>query len=484
MHPLDRFRETRLLPVIAGLAILAVALFILHVATILPPFIWAAVTAYLAHPLVRRIQRASHLPRGVIIGVFYIAFIGLLTFIAVQVVPTLFNQTRALVNALPELINTAQDEFLREPQIQIGDITIDTGELITQATQLAQQLATRFGQEAVPLVLYTVGLLIKVLVYLLTTFYLLLQGDRLIGGIQKLAPSRHQGTVGRIIQRVNGTFGAYIRAQLALFAIVSFTTFITLSVLQVEYALALAIATGILELIPIIGPWVAAGSAILVGLSQGTTPFDWSPIQLAAVIGFSYFALRMAQDHLIIPQLIGRVVRLHPVLVIFGLLVGSTTGGILGLLLAVPTLAALKIIIMEVLEELRHPPARRVVLLQESGSLQEFMDGFNEYLNQNVVLLVAHEAITWDDLEMVQELADEAIRRDTRIQVVTPDPVAASISTAVGIEVITRDRLNGEIQSGVGPGEPGHQPTERRPARLRAGHPIKVGREAQEEQVR
>ncbi len=483
MHPLDRFRETRLLPVIAGLAILAVALFILHIASILPPFIWAAVTAYLAHPLVKRIQRATRLPRGVVIGVLYIVFIGLLIFVAVQVVPTLYAQTRALVTSLPQLINTAREELLREPQIHIGGITIDTRDLSIQATQLAQQLATRFGQEAVPLVLHTVELLIKMLVYLLTTFYLLLQGDDLISGIQKLAPSRHQGTVGRIIQRVNGTFGAYIRAQLALFAIVSFTTFITLSVLQVEYALALAIATGILELIPIIGPWVAAGSAILVGLSQGTTPFNWSPVQLAAVIGFAYFALRMAQDHLIIPQLVGRVVRLHPVLVIFGLLVGSTTGGILGLLLAVPTLAALKIIILEVIQELRHPPARRVVLLQEPGALQDFADGVWEYRHQHVVLLVAEEAMSWDDLELVEELADVAIRNDTRIQVVTPDPVAASIATAAGIEVITQDRLTGEERAGEEPATPGHEPEKRR-ARLRAGHAIKLGPEAQEEHVR
>ena len=484
MHPLDRFRETRLLPVIAGLAILAIALFILHVASILPPFIWAAVTAYLAHPLVKRIQRATRLPRGVVIGVLYVIFIGILIFVAVQVVPTLFDQTRAFVNSLPALINTAQDELLREPQIRIGGITIDTRDFSTQATLLAQQLVTRFGKEAVPLALYTVGLLVKVLVYLLTTFYLLLQGDGLINGIRKLAPPRHQGTVGRIIQRVNGTFGAYIRAQLALFAIVSMATFITLSVLQVQYALVLAIATGILELIPIIGPWVAAGSAILVGLSQGTTPFNWSPIELAAVIAFAYFALRMAQDHLIIPQLIGRVVRLHPILVIFGLLVGSQMGGILGLLLAVPTLAALKIIIVEVIEELRHPPVRRVVLLQEPGSLEELMEGFSDYDHQNVILLVAEEVMSWDDLELVQELAAAAIRDDTRIQVVTPDPVAASIATAAGIEVITRDRLDGKGRSREEPGEPGQEPKKRRLARLRATHTIRLGRVTREEHVR
>lgn len=484
MHPLDRFRETRLLPVIAGLAIIAAALFILHVASILPPFIWAAVTAYLAHPLVKRIQHASRLPRGVVIAVLYVIFIGLLIFLAVQVVPVLFDQTRAFVNSLPALISTAQDELLREPQIRIGGITIDTRDFSAQAIQLAQQLVTRFSKEAVPLALYTVALLIKVLVYLLTTFYLLLQGDGLIRGIQRLAPTRHQGTVGRIIQRVDRTFGAYIRAQLALFAIVSFATFIILSLLQVQYALVLAIATGILELIPIIGPWVAAGSAVLVGLSQGTTPFHWSPIQLALVIAFAYFALRMAQDQLIIPQLIGRVVKLHPILVIFGLLVGSQIGGMLGLFLAVPTLAALKIIIVEVLEELRHPPVRRVILLQEPGSLEEVMEGFGAYRQQILVLLVADGALSWDDLEMVQELAATAVRCDTRVQIVTPDPVAASIATAAGIEVITRDRLDGEALDHGEPAEPGPERKKRRLARLRARDTIKLGRETQEERVR
>jgi predicted PurR-regulated permease PerM len=480
MHPLDRFRETRLLPVIVGLAIITMGLFLLRVAHILPPFIWAAVTAYLFYPLVVRIERALRVPRGIIIGAIYVVFISLLIFVSVQVIPTLYEQSRSLVISLPSLVNTARQELLSEPQIGIGGFVINTQELIAETTELAQQLATRFGQEAVPLVLHTVEFLIRLLVYLLVTFYLLLQGNVLVNHLQQIAPPRHRATVARITQQVNGTFGSYIRAQLILFLIVSFATFIALRILEVQYALVLAITTGALELIPIIGPWVAAGSAILVALSQGTTPFNWSPVQLATVVGITYFVLRMIQDHLIIPQLIGRVVRLHPVVVIFGLLAGSSIAGVLGLLLAVPTLAVIKIIVLAILEELRHPPVRNVVPLRNPEAFQEFVAGFSEYHRQSVVLLVAEDVITWDHLDAIQRLAAEAVRQDTRIQVVTPDPVAASVATAAGIEVVTRGQRNDEAAALAGE----HDEHDREPAeepRLTRLPAVEVERQTREE---
>ncbi len=264
--------------------------------------------------------------------------------------------------------------------------------------------------------------------------------------LRDLAPSRHQPTVDRVTSEVNATFGAYIRAQLILFLIVAGATFVALEVLHVQYALALAIASGALELVPIIGPWMAAGTAMLVALSQGSAPFGWSPIELAAAVGIVYLVIRMVEDHLIIPQLVGRIVRLHPVLVIFGVLAGASLGGALGLLLAVPTLAALKIIVLAVVEEIRHPAVRRVVALREPGTLPLIVSEIKERQREHLVLLVAPGAIGWEDLACAQALATEALRNEVRVQVVTPDPLVASIATAAGLEVITHVRLEQEAE--------------------------------------
>lgn len=444
VHPLDRLRETRLLPVVIGLAIVAVALFLMRIAYILPPFLWAAITAYLLFPLVARLERRLRIPRALIIAGIYVFLIGLLVFLGLQVVPTVFDQVQSLVRSLPKLVQTAREELMSQPRIGIGGLSIDTAQVNARLDEIARDFATRFGREAVPLVLHTVGILINTLVYLLATYYFLLQGDQLIARLRSLAPPRHHQTVDRITKQVNDTFGAYIRAQLVLFVIVSVATFIGLSILHVEYALVLGIATGLLELVPVIGPWVAAIIAMIVALAQGSAPFGWTPLQLALVVGLMYLAIRLVEDQLVIPQLVGRIVRLHPLLVIFGVLAGASLGGALGLVLAVPTVAAIKIIVLAVLEELRHPPARRVVPLRRPQELHRFAGQLAEYDRQHVVLLVAPGAIAWDDLGTAQTVAAEALLRDIRLQVVTPDRVAASIATAAGIEVVTRVTMDEE----------------------------------------
>src|SRR5690606_20410675 len=295
--------------------------------------------------------------------------------------------------SLPSLIDTARQELVRNERISIGGVTIDTAAINAQIEEVSKDVAARFSREAPSLVLQTVGFLIHLLVYLLATYYFLLQGSRLVQRLSNLLPPRHHQTFERVSGQVNATFGAYIRAQVILFAIMSVATFIALSILKVQYALALAIATGALELIPIIGPWTAGGIAVTVALSQGSTPFGWTPVQLAAVVGLTYLALRLMEDHFVIPQLVGRIVRLHPLMVIFGVLAGASIGGALGLVLAVPLLAASKLIVLAVLEELRHPPARHVVALREPGELNSFSQHLGRYDRQHVVLLIASDAL-------------------------------------------------------------------------------------------
>ena len=125
----------------------------------------------------------------------------------------------------------------------------------------------------------------------------------------------------------------------------------------------------LLELVPLIGPWVAGSIAVTVALSQGHAPFGWTQVQLGLVVALTYFALRMIEDHLVIPQLIGRIVRVHPVLVVFAVLAGAHTFGILGLLLAVPITAATKIIVQALYYELATPPIRRVFAIRSSEEL-------------------------------------------------------------------------------------------------------------------
>jgi predicted PurR-regulated permease PerM len=121
--------------------------------------------------------------------------------------------------------------------------------------------------------------------------------------------------------------------------------YIPLSILQIPYALVIAIASGVLELIPILGPWSAAIIAMLVALFQPEVPFGLTNLGLAGLIGIIYFALRQIEDSFIIPNIMGHLVRLHPAVVIFAVLAGGSIAGGLGLLLSIPTAAVVRIML-------------------------------------------------------------------------------------------------------------------------------------------
>lgn len=445
MHPLDRLRETRLLPVLVLLGTIAFVWVLAEVWGVLAPFLWALVTAYILFPIVRKLERALRLPRVVVVSGLYIVFVAVLVSLGSFLGPVAMDQGEELLSSLPETVDDARAELLEDPTITIGAVEIDTEEVNQRIDEAIEGAVDDLSTRAVPLVIHTVEIAIQVLVYFLVTFYFLLHGDEILRQARSLTPRRYRRTIDRIGRQVNATLGAYIRGQVILFVIMSVATYIALTIYDVDYALALALATGALELVPIIGPWTAGAAAVTVAVSQGHAPYGWSQVELGVAVALTYFVLRMLEDHFVIPQLIGRIVRVHPVLVIFAILAGAHSFGMLGLLLAVPLLATGKIVVQAIYYELGNPPAREVVPVQSAADLEQVRGMLGQEFHGQVVLLVGQDAIGWDDLPLMQELAMLAVAGDIPVEVVTPDAFAASIATAAGIPVITEARLSDEV---------------------------------------
>ncbi len=124
----------------------------------------------------------------------------------------------------------------------------------------------------------------------------------------------------------------------------------------VPYALVIAIASGMREIIPILGPWAAAGIAMLVVLFQPEVFFGFSNLGLAGVLAVIYFALRQVEDHVIIPNLMGSLVRLYPAVVIFAILAGGVLAGVFGLLISIPIAAVTRILLAYVYRKVVDSP--------------------------------------------------------------------------------------------------------------------------------
>jgi predicted PurR-regulated permease PerM len=135
-----------------------------------------------------------------------------------------------------------------------------------------------------------------------------------------------------------------LRGQLFLVFFVSVVLFAFLTILGVKFSLILAIFSGFAEIVPIIGPLVAAAVAATVAFLGGNANFGLSSIQLVIAVIIVYTVVRQFQDYFVTPHVMGKITRLHPLVILFAVIAGEHIAGILGLILAVPIAGIIKII--------------------------------------------------------------------------------------------------------------------------------------------
>ena len=319
-----------------GLAVITIWFLFLESA-LLSPFVLAAIFAYIFNPVVDFFFHKIRLPRLISIIIIYLLILALLVAFSIfitgkvvsefsefqKVVTTFLSVTKSQIATLPIYLRSPVEEAL---------LSID------QAKIVSSSFVFRFFPEAI-------SKIIGLLIFLFSGFYFLKEGKKMIGNTLQFVPDRYQPDVKILLSRINSVFGRYLRGQLLMVSLIALILFISLSILGVRFALLLAIFSGIAEIIPFIGPITAGAIAMLVVLTTGEVSFGLTPFQGAALVALIYFLVRQIQDYLIAPQIMGKIVGLHPLLILFAVLAGGRIGGLLGVILAVPIAAAIRIIL-------------------------------------------------------------------------------------------------------------------------------------------
>lgn len=423
---------------VAWLLAVAAILVLFRAAHALAPFIWAVITAYILHPLVAMLHRRTRLPRALITVWVYLVIALLVTFLATTLAPQLGAQIDDIRRqTIPNMVDDVEGWFIHQREIDGPFSAVDPAFVRERLDLLDQQAAEVLSAEALPLLLETFSFAIEVFIYLFASFYLIVHGDRFVRTFRNFLSRRYHREADGLLLDINATLGAYLRGQVVLLVIMASVSYVALRILDVDYALSVAIATGILELIPLIGPWTAGTIAVTIAFFQPTAPFGWSNLTLAIVVGVVYFALRQLEDVFVIPNVIGRFVHLPPLLVIFVLVVGTTVGGPLGLILAVPVAAVLKIVTSYLYRKLMARETRIVEVIPSRAALADLLERFPSLANATVVLLIQPGALEWSDLPLVQRVAGDAVEVAIALEAVTPDGVAGALATAAGIPTTT-----------------------------------------------
>ena len=346
----SRWSSTTKRVVIGSLAAVFL-LFIWRAGDIVEPFLWAMILSYILLPFVGALQRRSGLPRT---GAALVVFLALLAVIfggGRFLIPRLIDNSKDLQANWPILIANAQVTIADTlTSLGLGDLAATV--IAPNLQDLDRQIVAMLQRNALPVVVGAGHFLLQFLIFLIATFLTLRDAPRFLTFIQRNLPREHRSEILHVLRDTNEMLGRYIRGQLILVLLMSTITTIALTILGVPYSVLLGVLTGVLETIPFVGPITAGAIACLVALGH-PNPFGWSQIAYVGVVAVMYTILRHAEDYLVIPTVIGRAVRLHPAIVIFSLLSGGAVFGLLGIVLAVPVAATMRLVLIYIRAKLR-----------------------------------------------------------------------------------------------------------------------------------
>jgi predicted PurR-regulated permease PerM len=305
---------------------------------VLPPFIVAGILAYVLSPLVDELATRTRVRRPLVaLAVFgvFMAVVASLVWIAGA---RLSAELRDIAREGPSIVQSVVDHLTGGQQIDLFGQSITSADLGRRLDiALRDELGT--PNQAIQAVRVAFELILGVILVMLSLVYFLIDGQNFFRYLLRFVPPEHRLHVQHLSAQIHRVLGRYLRGQLVLIVVMSVVTFVVLEwVFRLPYALWLGILTGILEVIPLIGPISAAAIACTIGFSQG------GPNE-AAGLAIAYFVLRQVEDQLVMPLIVGRAVHVHPLVTIFAVLVGEKIAGVLGMILAVPVAAVIKVVL-------------------------------------------------------------------------------------------------------------------------------------------
>lgn len=350
MEPANRFERSptsqeragqyRVLLIIGALAIVAWVLWTARSA--LFPFILGTIIAYVLLPIVNWLEHLlpdrgilHHVRRTIAVLVVYIVGLIILVIAFMTIGPTIYRETTELVESIPNYWETLRDESNYWNQRYEEDVPDDVkaqiesnldqvGSAVTSAVQTG--LLTTVGT-----VRRFVGIVFGLLILPLWLFYVLKDQKNGSSFFYGLWPVHLRADVHNIVRIVDRVLGRYIRGQLFLGVVVGSVSGIGFWVIGVQQPLALGMIAGILETVPILGPWISFLVAALVVLA--TDPSKIIPVAILC------FMVQQLENTFLVPKIQGTAVQMSPAVIMILLVVGGAVWGIIGVVVIVPLAA-------------------------------------------------------------------------------------------------------------------------------------------------
>lgn len=334
-------RTTKTFIVVAYLLILAALLY--AVRPLLTPLFISALLAYLLNPLVRRLSRRFAIMRKSAAALIYGLFIIIVIAIPSSFTSIAVRQINRLADDVDSIL-AAVETFVEQP-VQIGGLTLDPPrETIMTLDQEIRSIVSRGSSQAVESLRNLGANLVWLIIIFVTTFYLLRDGPGLQAWMMQQFPRDYKEDVQRLLAEIDGVWGAYLRGQVILATMIGMLTGVSMALIGLRGALVIGIIAGILDLIPSLGPLVGGAVSIVVALVLGSGSLEVSNFWFALIVGIIFFLIQQFENIWLAPKILGDRLKLHPAIVVVGVLTALALTGILGAFVVIPIIASVFII--------------------------------------------------------------------------------------------------------------------------------------------
>lgn len=307
------------------------------VAVIFPPLILAGAIVFILNPFITMLQRRG-IPRLAGVALTYLGFMGVAVIIGLLMFPAVHDQQQHLSERWPS-IRTKMEHWIDDRAASFKGTPFEFDRQKVTDAFSSTDTSVRDQIDRVAEVGVKVFHILLVLVLTpIFAFYLLVDLPHLRRVADGLIPAAARPEVLVVARRMNAAVGGYFRGQLVVASIVGVLASLGLLAIGLPFWLLIGMVAGFFNMIPLIGPYIGGIPALVIAL---TTKEPITAVWVVVIM----VAVQQIDNHFISPVVMSRVVKLHPVLVMLALLLGGTLGGFLGLLVAVPTTAILKILV-------------------------------------------------------------------------------------------------------------------------------------------
>lgn len=320
----------------------------MFISAVFMPILIAGVLFYMLNPVVNllmkvKITKTKNISRNFAITIVYLLLLGIIVYIVSSFLPRLFNQVTNLISNLPDIakditkyaqahsqkgifktlyssgiMEKIQSYVYNYVQNSLGGITQSVGAIISTATSAVVVIVT------VPVVL----------------FYMLKDGHKMIPNIAKVLPRRSRRRTIKLLEKMSDTISHYIGGQMIECLFVGVFTSIGYVAIGQNYALLLGVFAGVCNIIPYVGPYIGIMPSVFVALSDSVS-------KLIAVV-IVVIIVQQLDGNLVYPNVIGKSLNIHPLTIIIILLAAGNIAGLMGMILAIPLYAVIKVIVQYV----------------------------------------------------------------------------------------------------------------------------------------